>query len=97
MGSWGNEANHPYDQDMVSPVGKKLEVTKNAASTTLKTSNSNGDGLALEAVGKTKLNGDVEVSDNKALNIVDGDRDGPALSIKNSNHADARALKTATF
>ena len=80
---------------MVSPNGYSLEVTDfDAATSALKTTNSDADGLALEAVGKTKLNGDVEISDEQALTIVDGDRDGNALYTKNSNEGnDARALK----
>ena len=52
--AWGNNGDVTYPQDMVSPVGKKLEVTRNAASTTLKTTNSNGGGHALEAEGQLK-------------------------------------------
>jgi len=103
MASWGNAIGTQYDQDMRSPFegGFNFDVLDiNRATFSIRTTNSHANGKALEANGKTELNGDteingdVEISDNKALNIVDGDRNGNALFVKNSDAgASARALK----
>ena len=69
MASWGNALNRPYEQDMISPEGCRLEVTDlDSDGSALKTTNSDGDGLALEVVGKTYLNGLTEIEDNLTLN-----------------------------
>jgi len=69
MAEWGNGQDVRAGVDMQSPAGNfNLEVTDiNAARSALKATNSNGNGLALEAIGKTKLDGDVEI-DNGILN-----------------------------
>ena len=75
MAEWGNGDNAQYDVDMQSPEGNlNLEVTDiNAARSALKATNSNANGLALEVLGKSLLDGAVTLGQNGTTVTVEGE------------------------